>query len=158
MNIKEKDIDYKINSYDKFYGVYYGESAINRKPEIINYLTCGNFDNINVSYFENKELSELYNLEKLKSLDGYEVFLDGASSFIEITNSKSYTNRELIVFRDSFGSSFIPLISSYYKKITVIDNRYISSDYFKDMVSFDNQDILFLYSTLFINESITLKG
>lgn len=158
VGIKEENINYKINSYDKFYGVYYGESAINRNAEVINYLTCDNFDNITVSYLENKNLNEVYNLDKLKSLDSYEVFLDGASSFIEINNNNSFTDRELIVFRDSFGSSFIPLIASYYKKITVIDNRYINSNYFKDMVEFDNQDILFLYSTLIINESSTLKG
>lgn len=157
-SIKEEDILYKENKYDKFYGVYYGESALNRDSETITYLTNDVLDNVSVEYFENKNLDSVYNLSKLDSMDSYEVFLDGASSFITILNNNASTDRELIVFRDSFGSSFIPLLINYYSKITVIDNRYISSKYYSDMIDFTNQDILFLYSTLLVNNSYTLKG
>ena len=53
----------------------------------------------------------------MDSLDSYEVYLDGASSFIEIENKNSLSDKELIIFRDSFGSSLIPLLINYYKKI-----------------------------------------
>ena len=157
------DFDYEVqeyteNKYDKFYGVYYGESAINRKPEVLTYLTNDTINNVTVKYLENKKLTTIYNLEKLKGLDGYEVYLDGASSFIEIENKNSKSNKELIIFRDSFGSSLTPLLVNYYQKITVVDNRYINSGMFKDMIEFKDQDILFLYSTLIVNNSGSLKG
>ena len=61
------------------------------------------------------------------------------------------------MFRDSFGSSLIPLLISSYKKIVVIDTRYISSNILSDYVDFKGQDVLFLYSVSTINNSYTLK-
>lgn len=160
---KVMDFDYieeysKKNEYDSFYGVYYGESAVNRSPEKLIYLTNNSINNTSVKYLENSKLDSVYNLNKLTSLDSYEVFLDGASSFIEIINNNTNSDRELVIFRDSFGSSITPLLINYYSKITVIDNRYINSDNISNLISFNNQDVLFLYSTLIVNTSNTLKG
>ena len=158
MNFDYQNISYEPNIYTNFYGVYYGESAINRNPEYITYLTNDNINNLRVEYLENKKLHTIYNIDKLKSLDSYEVYLDGASSFIEIYNDNSTTNKELVIFRDSFASSITPLLTNYYKKITLIDNRYISTNIYKDLIEFNNQDILFMYSTLIINSSSSLQG
>ena len=158
MEFKYHDTYYKKNQYNGFYGVYYGESAIRREPENLIYLTNDIINNVNVNYLENKELNTVYNNEKLYSQDPYEVYLDGASSFIEIINLNSSSNKELVIFRDSFGSSITPLLIEYYSKITLIDNRYINSYNFLNYVNFTNQDVLFLYSTLLINESNVLKG
>ena len=158
MNFNYKKQHYVVNEYDNFYGVYYGESALKRNPEKLTYLTNDTIDNAVVKYQENDELFTVYNKDKLTGLDAYEVYLDGASSYIEITNNTSKTNKELVIFRDSFGSSIAPLLINYYSKITLIDNRYISSNYFLENIEFTNQDVLFLYSTLIINTSGTLKG
>ena len=158
MNFNYEKVNYKENTYNKFYGVYYGESAINRKPEKLTYLTNDIIDNIKVKYLENDKLNKIYNEEKLSSFDSYEVYLDGASSYIELSNNQSTTDKELIIFRDSFASSIAPLLTNYYKKITLIDNRYITIDNFKNKINFINQDIIFMYSTLIINDSGSLKG
>ena len=158
MDFNYREIKYKENTYNNFYGVYYGESAINRKPEKLTYLTNSIIDNVRVEYLENKKLKEVYNINNLGSLDPYEVYLDGASSFIEIYNKRSSSSKELVIFRDSFGSSLSPLLINFYSKITIIDNRYISSNIFKDYIEFNNQDVLFMYSTLIINDSFSLKG
>ena len=158
MNFNYQVQEYKENKYDKFFGVYYGESAISREPETLTYLTNDVINNANVKYLENKKLTNIYNLDKLTGLDSYEVYLDGASSFIEIENKNSISDKELIIFRDSFGSSLTPLLVNYYAKITVVDNRYIASNMFKDMIEFKDQDVLFLYSTLIVNNSGSLKG
>ena len=158
MNFNYYPIYYHENTYDKFYGVYYGESAINREPEQLTYLTNEILDRVEVTYLENSNLNSIYNLDKLDNLDAYEVYLDGASSFIELTNNITPNNKELIIFRDSFASSLIPLLIPYYHKITLIDNRYITSDNYQKLIEINNQDILFMYSTLLINNSSTLKG
>ena len=158
MDINYQNITYEKNIYNNFYGVYYGESAIKREPEKIIYLTNDNISTLKVSYFENKNLNTIYNLNNLTSLDSYEVYLDGASSFIEIYNDNCLSDKELIIFRDSFASSITPLLTNYYKKITLIDNRYINSQNYLNMIEFTNQDVLFMYSTLIINNSSTLKG
>jgi len=150
--------NYALNKYNNFYGVYYGESAINRNAEELIYLTNDEINNAKVKYFENKELSTVYNLDNLSGLDPYEVYLDGASAFIEIFNENAGSNKELVIFRDSFGSSISPLLIKYYSKITLIDNRYIGSKNYLDMIEFNNQDVLFMYSTLLVNDSFSLKN
>ena len=157
MNFNYENVNYKKNNYSKFYGIYYGES-INSKPDTLTYLINDIIDNSRVFYLENKELTNVYNPSKLTGMDSYDVYLDGASSFIEITNDNCQFDRELVIFRDSFGSSISPLFINYYKKITIIDNRYISSDYFKKYIEFDDQDILIMNSTMIINDSFTLKN
>lgn len=157
MHFNYKKLEYEENCYNRFYGVYYGESAMERTPEMLCYLRNEYINNATVRYLENKNLNKVYNVENLYGLDSYEVYLDGASSYIEINNN-FIENKELVVFRDSFGSSLIPLLIPYYSKITIIDNRYIHSEYFLNIIDFTNQDVLFLYSTLVINESSTLKG
>ena len=56
-----------------------------------------------------------------------------------------------------FRSSMIPLLIADYAKVTVIDIRYLSSDFLGRFVDFSGQDVLFLYSTLVLNNSATLK-
>lgn len=157
LNYNYEEDQYKLNIYDDFYGVYYGSAAIKRNPEKLIYLTSEIINSAKVNYFENKNLSSVYNISKLSNLDSYDVFLDGASSFIEINTDYSTSDKELVIFRDSFGSSISPLLIKYYKKITIIDNRYISSKYYTNMIEFNNQDVLILNSTLLVNSSSTLK-
>lgn len=157
MDFHYYDVLYKENIFPNFYGVYYGEAAIKRNPEKLSYLISDEFNNVTVSYLENDNLNTIYNENNLNGVDAYNVYLDGASSFIEITNH-SVENRNLVVFRDSFGSSLVPLLVPYYSKIIVIDNRYISSSYFKELIDMDDFDVLFLYSTLIVNDSGSLKN
>ena len=158
LNFKYEEYKYNINTFDNFYGVYYGESAINRKPERITYLSNEIINNANVKYLENDKLTTVYNEANLKTFDSYEIYLDGASSFIEIINKDIKNKKELVIFRDSFGSSITPLLIPYYSKITIIDNRYINSVYYNELIDLDNKDVLFIYSTLIINNSYSLKN
>jgi len=158
-----KRMGFEINSnyvkkyYEPFYGVYYGQSALNIKPDKIVYLTNEMIENSKVYYYEDQKNDKVYMLDKLENLDKYDIYLGGASSFIEITDENNKTGRELVVFRDSFGSSLTPLLIEAYSKITLIDIRYINSDTYLKMIDFEDQDILFLYSTLIVNNSSTLK-
>ena len=69
------------------------------------------------------------------------------------------TDKELIIFRDSYGRSIIPLMVDDYAKITVIDTRYIAPAFLRSFVEFksEGQDVLFLYSTLVLNQSYEMK-
>ena len=158
LNFSYQNVSYEKHSYNNFYGVYYSEAEIKRKPETLTFLTNEVINKAKVNYLENSQLQTVYNINKLGGFDPYEVYLDGASAYIEITNDMAQNNRELVVFRDSFASSLTPLLINYYHKITLIDNRYISSNDYKNLINFDNQDVLFIYSTLVINSSYSLKG
>ena len=107
--------------------------------------------------YETKKHTKIYDYDKLKLLDKYDKYLSGASSIIDIVNPTSNSDKELIVFRDSYGSSLIPLLLEGYKKITVIDIRYVSSKILSNYIKFNNQDVLFMYSILTINNSFSMR-
>ena len=85
------------------------------------------------------------------------MYLNGADAFIIIDNPQASSKKELVVFRDSFGSSIAPLLIEGYSKITLIDIRYIQSSMIHNLIEFDDQDVLFIYSTLILNNSLSLK-
>ena len=140
-----------------FYGVYYGQAALPMEPEAIRYLTNDLLAGCSVYNFENGKTTEIYDMEKLQSRDLYDIYLSGAASLLKITNPAAATDRELVVFRDSFGSSLIPLLVKDYASVTIVDTRYIASDLVGEYLEFNDQDVLFLYSTLILNSSNSLK-
>jgi len=89
--------------------------------------------------------------------DPYEMYLCGSKSLITIENPNSLSDKELIIFRDSFGSTLAPLLIESYKKITLVDIRYLQSAFVGRFVEFDKQDVLFLYSVPVLNNSSTMK-
>ena len=85
------------------------------------------------------------------------MYLSGPQSLLRIENPNAATDRELILFRDSFGSSLAPLLVSDYKTVTLVDIRYLSSQMLSRYLEFKGQDVLFLYSTSVLNSGTTLK-
>ncbi|WOO38087.1 DHHW family protein [Anaerocolumna sp. AGMB13020] len=140
-----------------FYGVYYGQSALPLEKEYITYLTNELLDSCIVYNYEKDSTSGIYDFDKLKSRDPYEMFLSGSVPLLTIENPKALGKKELIIFRDSFGSSLTPLLAEGYSKITLVDIRYVSSAILGDYIDFNGQDVLFLYSTLLLNDSFSMK-
>ena len=96
-------------------------------------------------------------MEKANGRDPYEMFMSGSDALLTVENPNCNNDKHLIMFRDSFGSSISPLFIESYSKITLIDIRYISSDMLGQFVNFENSDVLFLYSTLVLNNSLSFK-
>lgn len=140
-----------------FYGVYYGYAALPMEPETISYLTSDTLERCIVTNYETGETGGIYDFAKATGKDPYEFFLSGPISYLTIENPDADTDRELVVFRDSFASSIVPLLVPAYQKITLVDIRYLASAYLGSMVDFHGQDTLFLYSTSVLNSSETLK-
>ena len=101
--------------------------------------------------------NKIYDMEKTTGNDMYEIFLGGSKSLISIENPNAKTDRELVMFRDSFGSSIAPLLAEDYAKITLVDIRYLPVERIGNYIDFKDQDVLFLYSTSVLNHSETLK-
>lgn len=143
--------DYTENKLYPFYGVYYGQSALNPKPDTLTYLTNDILDACTVYDYETNETYSIYNFEKFEGKDGYDFFLSGTKSLLRIDNPNATTDEELIIFRDSFGSSITPLLAEGYKSIYLVDIRYIVPNLLGNMIDFENKDVLFLYSALILN-------
>lgn len=149
-NLEKKDVG-------EFYGVYYGQSALPLEADRLVYLTNGEIEGATVKNIEKQGETKVYDLSKLKASDRYDIFLSGAVSILEITNPKGENEKELIIFRDSFGSSLAPLLLPGYSKVTLIDTRYIPTNMVGNFVEFSNQDVLFIYSTGMVNNSSSLR-
>ena len=140
-----------------FYGVYYGQAALNILPSKISYLTNKELTHCIVYDHQNNKEMSMYDMSKLDGNDPYEMFLGGPLSLITIENPNAAEEKELVIFRDSFGSSIAPLMVESYSKITLVDIRYLASAMVGNYVDFENADVLFLYSTSVLNHSETIR-
>ena len=143
---------YNINSLGDFYGTYYGQLATNVKPDTLYTLTNDTILKATVYNYEKQKYGPVYINET--SADRYDTYLYGAVPLLRIDNPNAKTNKELIMFRDSFGSSLAPLLIENYSSITLVDLRYISSNLLEQYIEFNNQDVLFIYSTLILNQNV----
>ena len=145
-----------------FYGTYYHQAAIpGVSPDSISYLTNDTIKGCTVSLLDdygNFKKSQMYELSYANGRDPYEMYLSGARPLIIIENKNADTDKHLVVFRDSFGSSVIPLLAESYAKITLCDIRYIAPGDLAAYVDFEScDDMLFLYSTLIVDAATALR-
>lgn len=163
---------------DSFHGVLCGNMGWDIPSEPMYYLTSDRIQSAETSHLETSDCSTVYDPHYLTydgpGADPYSFFLSGSSAFVTIKNTTASPaasetsaaeeqlsipqSRELVVFRDSFGSSIAPLFLAGYDQITLIDTRYINPSILGDYITFTDQDVLFLYSTLLINSSYSLKA
>lgn len=156
--VRASDARYSREEKYPFYGSYYGQAALKLEPDTMVYLTNNTIENAVVYDHIDKTYSKVYMHDRFESIDSYDFFLSGAKSLITITNPSCTNGRELVLFRDSFGSSIAPLLLEGYSKITLVDLRYFATDLLGEYMEFtEGQDILFLYNVQILNNSAMLK-
>ena len=144
--------DFEEKSFEGFKGAYYGQAALPIEPDKLIYLTNSVLENCKVFDYEYNKYVPVYAEEKLGGVDSYDVFLHGARALITIENPYAANEKELVIFRDSFGSSLAPLLAGKYSKITLIDIRYINSASIGRFIDLpENCDVLFMYNTGTLN-------
>lgn len=169
----DKDIYYRTDHHWTSYGAYYAYlEYCNKKnllPNNYSFVTVSNDfygtlyskvldktikpDTImkaidNNSYmveYPSNITSSLYNDSYLQEKDQYSYFLNSNQSLIIITNN-NVSDKELLVIKDSYANSFIPLIASHYSKIHVIDPRYYKKKISTYMEENNIYNVLFLYN------------
>jgi len=153
MDLKStSNIQYSQTNLGDFYGTYYGQLATNVTPDTLYTLTNDTIQNAVTYNYETQKYGTIYTDKT--SADRYDTYLYGAVPLIRIDNPNAKTDKELLLFRDSFGSSLAPLLIENYSSITLIDLRYISSNLLTQYIDFNDQDILFIYSTLILNQNV----
>ena len=153
-----KEEDFTVTKVERpFYGVYYGQAALPMAGEDLYLMESDVLSGCRVQDKESGKIVAVYNAEDLDNSDLYDIYLGGTKPLLEIQNPNAKTNKSLVVFRDSFGSSIIPLLVQDYRTVTVVDIRYINSGILNNYLRFTNQDVLFLYSTLVLNSSAGLQ-
>ena len=148
---------YERTGLSGFYGVYYGQAALPLPAEELIWLENEVTQAATVSGPELQGTQPVYAPAQFESMDGYNVFLHGPQAVLTIENPLAETDKELILFRDSFGSSLAPLFAEGYSKITLADTRYLPSLFLDQFVDFHGQEVLILYSTTLVNSAAVLQ-
>ena len=155
--------DYTVNVMERpFYGVYYGQAALPMSPDTLCLMESELLDACTVNYLDytamGGKIGKVYDMDKYNEKDLYELYLAGPRSLIIIENPNAKTDRELVVFRDSFGSSLVPLLAMEYEKITLVDMRYIFPNMIGQYIDFSEYtDALFMYNSIVLNNSAMLR-
>ncbi|MGL5313101.1 MAG: DHHW family protein [Peptostreptococcaceae bacterium] len=146
-----KILDNSIKVSDDFYGSYYSKAIL---PNINgdNIYAYTNFNNFKIDIDFSKTYDSLYDENKLVGKNKYQYFLHGDPAFAVIEGNPSIDD-EILIFKDSYAHSFIPFLTSNYKKIHIVDPRYYNIDY-EDYLS-NNRDI---NEILFINNIQTFNS
>ena len=67
-------------------------------------------------------------------------------------NPNAKTHRSLLVIKDSYAHCLVPFLSKEYQKVTMIDLRYINTD-FRTMAPIEDYDqMLFVYNVITFSE------
>ncbi len=141
----------------EFHGSYWGKTAEPLQADTLAYLTSLALENCTVYDYEAGATGGIYDFAAAEKAP-YDLFLSGSKSLLRIENPAADSGRTLVVFRDSFGSSLIPLLAESYGTVYAVDIRYLASDALERVVTFpQDADVLFLYSATVLHNSITLK-
>lgn len=148
----------QILAKDDFLGGYGANSAFDVKKDLLYYLTNEELENALVVDYETNQEIPVYTLDKVEGMDPYDVFLSGAKPLLTIEKESPTHGRELLLFRDSFGSSIAPFFMEGYDKITIVDLRYVTISYALTLLGdTEYDDVLFLYNTLLLHNSNSMK-
>jgi hypothetical protein len=144
----------------EFTGVYAGQLALPVETDQMRYRPLSEV--ITAEYLDVATLTwepgPVYDLEAFVGWDPYDLFLSGAQPLVRLTNPDAATDRELFLFRDSFGSSLAPLLTTGYARVTCIDLRYIDWRLVPEFVTFPpGSDVLFMYSSQILNSESVLQ-
>lgn len=144
--------EYTENVLEDFRGGYYDQSALYPSAEQMVYLTNAILDGCTVYDYETNTTYGLYNHELYTSKTPYDFFLSGTRALLRIDNPNATTDEKLVVFRDSYGSSLLPLVAEGYSSIYVVDLRYVAPDYVTALLgSIEDMDVLYIFSTTVLN-------
>ena len=99
--------------------------------------------------------SKIYDMRMLNGQDMYEIYLSGVQPLLRIDNPMAKTDRKLVVFRDSFGSSIAPLLVQDYKEVILVDLRsWNDLGSLMAQLTFTDQDVLIMHSSLVLNKGM----
>lgn len=132
-------------------------------PDVIDYYTLTDREpSVKVSVFKNfdvktgkvvyDEYDSMYFRSFLQVKDKYSSFLGQNSPLVTVENENAKSDRSLLIIKDSYAHSIVPFLSKEYKKVTMIDLRYINTDFQVMAPLSDYDQLLFLYNVITFSE------
>ena len=138
--------DCEITRYEGFYGTTYSRSGY--PFAMADTLACAQpAGGVQLTIHDDgSQYDSLIFPEHAETYDGYAVYLGGNHGLMEITNENA-SEGTLLVFKDSFANSLLPLLSAHYSRIVAMDARYYSGNFSDAIAAAGEVDqVLFVYS------------
>ena len=130
--------------------------SVGLKDEIDMYVSRKNVEYM-VTYVDQQEKSRtIYQSDKLKSSNPYEVFLGGNHSMVQIDVDNESTHH-LLILKDSYANALIPFLIPYFTTITVVDPRYYTEDLQRVIKNQLITDVLYVYNANTFVQDTTLN-
>ena len=89
-------------------------------------------------------------MDNLEIKDKYTTYLDGNHPFIKITSNSS-NKEKLLVIKDSYAHSLLPLLADNYSEIYVVDLRYYHQSVSELAKSLNISKVLFINNLEFLS-------
>lgn len=146
---------------DEFYGTLYSKSGFRDiTADEIKVYKIGEVEKYEMGLYKSGEIKanqtadKIFFDEKLSIKDKYSYFLNDNYGFAKIT-TKSQSGKKLLIFKDSFANSFVPMLLEDYSEIMLVDMRHTTGN-IRNIVDLENyDDALFLYSIdLFTHQDV----
>ena len=134
----------------QFRGSLYSKIIYDRvEPDSIDLYTYGNSSHVNrVDIFDGNEWTradDIYFRDFLGQKDQYSVFL-GQNQPIVTIHTDAANDSNLLIFKDSYSHSLVPFLALHYKKITLVDLRYLTRSFENWIDINEYQQALFCYN------------
>ncbi|HAB61840.1 MAG TPA: hypothetical protein DCE48_14305 [Lachnospiraceae bacterium] len=146
-----------IQGSDKFYGTLHSKVNVNVEPDDIYLYEIKEDMNYQLLYNLTDETDTLYDLSQLEGKDKYSVYMGGNNALVKVkTNNKN--GRRLLVIKDSYAHSFVPLAVNHYEETYMIDFRYFNGGVEEFVEENEITDVLVLYNTMnFVKDKNSIK-
>ena len=135
----------------------HGQGKDGFPTETLTYLTSAAMEQVKVNNWDQTAPAAIYDVAALEGDSPYDVFLSGPTPLVTLENPNATSDKELVIFRDSYSCSLAPLLVEQYKTVTLVDLRYMMSSLLPQYVDFAGKDVLFLYNEQVVNHSEMLK-
>ncbi len=104
-----------------------------------------------------KDVASLYDMDKLKTANQYNLFLGGDYPKVSIRTTASSSDRLLIV-KNSYANCLVPFLTSFYREIVMVDPDYYEENVNALMEKTKFSAVLFLYDGNSFVTNTTLAG
>lgn len=145
---------------NNFLGTYYSKTLYDKiQSDTIDIYSYNDGDTVVSCTVDNgiekKEYNDIYFRDFLKGKDKYSTYL-GTNQPEVVIKTNLESDKKILIFKDSYGNSFIPFLTQHYNQITVLDMRYVK-DYKEYVNVSDYSQVLFLYNSTTFCEDENIK-
>lgn len=131
---------------DKFRGSLYSKILdVDSDYDDIMMLSTGDEDKYTV-IADGKDIGGIYQEDKLSEKDKYAYFMGGNYGEASIHNPTASGKGNLLIIKDSFANSFVPMLATDYENIYMVDLRYYQGDMSSYISENNISEVMVLYN------------